>query len=56
MINKIRYISIIVGLIISIIVAFYVGNIISKPIIKITSIIKKTHLMMGFFCYNSLGI
>jgi len=42
--NIIRIISmsIIVGLIISIIVAFYVGNIISKPIIKMTSIIKKT--------------
>ena len=39
---RIISISIIVGLIISIIVAFYVGNIISKPIIKITSIIKKT--------------
>ena len=41
--HLIRIISIYVaiGLLISIIVAFYVGNIISKPIIKITSIIKK---------------
>jgi methyl-accepting chemotaxis protein len=34
-------IFIIIGLILSTLVAFYIGNVISKPIIKITSIIKK---------------
>ena len=38
---KIISIFIVIGLALSAIVAFYVGNVIAKPIIKITSIIKK---------------